>query len=175
MTLMEAINHLDAVKPNSYGQREKITWLSNLDGLIKKEIIDTHEHNVELIENKSTGKVDLVAFDMVIDSFSINEKGEYVSNKGTTYENKQAVIAYGKGVKYPYSEYTEADLTKKLIASAPYDDIYIKWLEAKIDYANGEYQKYNNSALAFNEAYQRFARAYHREHRPINTAKTTNF
>lgn len=175
MTLMEAINHLDAVKPNSYGQREKIKWLSNLDGLIKKEIIETHEHDVELIENKSTGKVDLVAFDMVIDSFSINEKGEYVSKKGTTYANKQAVIAYGKGVKYPYSEYTEADLTKKLIASAPYDDIYIKWLEAKIDFANGEYQKYNNSALAFNEGYQRFARFYHREHRPKNTAEFTNF
>lgn len=123
MTLMEAINHLDAVKPNSYGQREKITWLSNLDGLIKKEIIETHEGGENVI----------------------------------------------------FGGYTEADLMKSLIAPAPYDDIYIKWLEAKIDYANGEYQKYNNSALAFNEGYQRFARAYHREHRPINTAKTTNF
>lgn len=123
MTLMEAINHLDAVKPNSYGQREKIKWLSNLDGLIKKEIIDTHED----------------------------------------------------GEKVIFGGYTEADLMKNLIAPAPYDDIYIKWLEAKIDYANGEYQKYNNSALAFNEGYQRFARAYHREHRPKNTAEFTNF
>ena len=123
MTLMEAINHLDAVKPNSYGQREKITWLSNLDGLIKKEIIDTHED----------------------------------------------------GEKVIFGGYTEADLTKTLIVPAPYDDIYIKWLEAKIDFANGEYLKYNNSALAFNEEYQRFARCYHREHRPINTAKFTNF
>lgn len=175
MTLMEAINHLDAVKPNGYRQSEKISWLSTLDGKIKKEIIDTHEHNVELIEYKSTGKVDLVAFDMVIDSFSINEKGEYVSKKGTTYANKQAVIAYGKGLKYPFSGYTEADLMKKLIVPAPYDDIYIKWLEAKIDFANGEYQKYNNAALAFNEEYQRFSRAYHRENRPINTAEFTNF
>jgi hypothetical protein len=120
---MEAINHLDALKPNSYGQREKIKWLSNLDGLIKKEIIDTHED----------------------------------------------------GEKVIFGGYTEADLMKNLIAPAPYDDIYIKWLEAKIDYANGEYQKYNNSALAFNEGYQRFARAYHREHRPKNTAEFTNF
>lgn len=123
MTLMEAINHLDAVKPNSYGQREKIKWLSNLDGLIKKEIIETHEGGENVI----------------------------------------------------FGGYTEADLMKSLIAPAPYDDIYIKWLEAKIDYANGEYQKYNNSALAFNEGYQRFARAYHREHRPKNTAEFTNF
>lgn len=123
MTLMEAINHLDAVKPNGYKQNEKIRWLSTLDGKIKKEIIDTHEG----------------------------------------------------GEKVIFGGYTEADLTKKLIVPAPYDDIYIKWLEAKIDFANGEYQKYNNAALAFNEEYQRFSRAYHRENRPINTAEFTNF
>lgn len=123
MTLMEAINHLDAVKPNGYKQNEKIRWLSTLDGMIKKEIIETHED----------------------------------------------------GEKVIFGGYTEADLTKTLIVHAPYDDIYIKWLEAKIDFANGEYLKYNNSALAFNEEYQRFARAYHREHRPINTAEFTNF
>lgn len=43
MTIIEAITHIDTVKPNSYGQTEKIKWLSELDGVIKAEIIDTHE------------------------------------------------------------------------------------------------------------------------------------
>ena len=43
MTRMEAINRIDAVKPNVYGQEEKLRWLSVLDGIVKKEIIDTHE------------------------------------------------------------------------------------------------------------------------------------
>lgn len=123
MTLIEAINHVDSVKPNSYGQREKIRWLSNLDGLIKREIIDKYEGG------------DSVAF----------------------------------------SEYTEADIMKRLIVPAPYDDVYIKWLEAQIDFANGEYGKYNNAALAFNEAYQRYARAYNRENKPKKSVGFTNF
>ena len=43
MTIIEAINHIDSLKPNSYTQADKIIWLSNLDGIIKNEIIDTHE------------------------------------------------------------------------------------------------------------------------------------
>ena len=43
MQLLEAINKIDALKPNTYSPDEKIWWLSELDGMIKKEIIDTHE------------------------------------------------------------------------------------------------------------------------------------
>ena len=43
MTIIEAINRIDELKPNSYTYLEKIGWLSKLDGTIKKNIIDTHE------------------------------------------------------------------------------------------------------------------------------------
>lgn len=43
MTLLEAITRIDALKPNRYSQSEKVKWLSSLDGIIKREIIDTHE------------------------------------------------------------------------------------------------------------------------------------
>lgn len=43
MTIMEAIHAIDSLKPNSYSESDKIRWLSTLDGLIKIEIIDTHE------------------------------------------------------------------------------------------------------------------------------------
>ena len=42
MTILEAINRVDTTKPNSYTQPEKVDWLSTLDGIIKKELIDTH-------------------------------------------------------------------------------------------------------------------------------------
>lgn len=123
MTVMEAINHVDAVKPNGYRQSEKIRWLSYLDGIIKKEIIDTHEG----------------------------------------------------GEKVSFSGYTDNSLMTELLVPAPYDDIYIKWLEAQIDYANGEYGKYNNSITMYNNAYMAFAKAYNREHLPKNTAGFKNF
>lgn len=43
MKILEAITKIDTLKPNSYTQDEKIKWLSTLDGIIKTEIIDTHE------------------------------------------------------------------------------------------------------------------------------------
>ncbi|MBO7250865.1 MAG: hypothetical protein J6V42_06285 [Clostridia bacterium] len=120
MTVMGAINQLNAVKPNNYGQTEKIKWLSTLDGMIKAEIIDTHEG--------------------------------------------------AEDVSLP--EYSESSLMQELLVGAPHDDIYIKWLEAQIDYANGEYGRYNNTMTMFNAAYDAYARYYNRTHMPLQKSFT---
>lgn len=118
MTILEAINRVDATKPNSYTQIEKIDWLSTLDGIIKKEIIDTHEGGENIV------------FDV-------------------------------------YDADTSLDTV--LLVPAPYDDIYIRWLESRIDYANGEYNKYNNSATAYNTAFEAYASYYNRHNMPKHT------
>lgn len=115
MTILEAINRVDTTKPNSYTQIEKVDWLSTLDGIIKKEIIDTHEGGEAIV---------FVGYD------------------------------------------TNTDLDTPLLVPAPYDDIYIRWLEARIDYANGEYNKYNNSATAYNTAFEAYSRYYNMYHVP---------
>lgn len=46
MTIKEAINYIDTVKPNNYSQNDKILWLSRLDGKVKEEIIDTHDSDL---------------------------------------------------------------------------------------------------------------------------------
>lgn len=123
MKVIEAINHIDAVKPNAYSQDVKIKWLSTLDGIIKKEIIDTHEG--------------------------------------------------GEGVSF--TGYTATSLMTEMLVPAPYDDIYIKWLEAQIDYANGEFKRYNNTKNMYNNAYLAYAAAYNREHLPKGPSSFTNF
>ena len=123
MKVIAAINHIDAVKPNAYGQEVKIRWLSQLDGIIKKEIIDTHEGGDEI----------------------------------------------------NFSEYSSESLMKEMLVPSPYDDIYIKCLEAQIDYANGEYGRYNNSITMYNTAYLAFAKAYNREHKSVGNPKYTNW
>lgn len=115
MTIIEAINRIDSLKPNNYTQEDKVRWLSNLDGVIKKEIIDTHEGS----EN--------VTF--------------------TGYES-------------------DTPLETALLVPFPYDDIYLKWLEAQIDYANGETARYTNSMIMYNTAYSAFERYYNRTHMP---------
>lgn len=116
MTIIEAINRIDILKPNTYDPETKVYWLSKLDGIIFDKIIKTHE--------------------------------------GAEAEKFDGYVA-------------ETPMDTKLIISAPYDDIYIKWLEAQIDYANGEYDKYNNSIVAYNDAYAEFERHYNRTHMPI--------
>ena len=116
MKIIEAINKIDALKPNNYTQEDKIGWLSTLDGLIKNEIIDTHE-------------------------------------------NKDNITFAG------YTAETSTDT--ELLVPAPYEDVYIKWLEAQIDYANGEIGKYNNGMTMFNSAYSAFERYYNRNNMPL--------
>jgi hypothetical protein len=119
MTIIEAINGIDALKPNQYTQEQKIEWLSKIDGLIKEQVVDTHE-----------GGVDIESID-----------------------------------------YSIVPINTKLLIPAPYDEIYLHYLTMKIDYAMGEYQKYNNSAQVYNTALQEYKRWYNREHMPKSVAK----
>ena len=116
MTLIEAITRIDALKPNSYSQLDKIRWLSDLDWSIKTAIINTHEG------------ANNVAF---------------------------------RG----YNESTPLDT--ELLVPPPHDVVYLRWLESRIDYANGEIDRYNNSTVAFNEAYSAYSNYYNREHMPL--------
>lgn len=59
-------------------------------------------------------------------------------------------------------------LSTELLIPAPYDDIYLRWLEAQIDYANGEYGKFNNSIAMYNTAYVALTNYYNRTHMPIS-------
>ena len=43
MTIIEAITSADNLKHNAFALDIKISWLSKLDWMIKKHIIDTHE------------------------------------------------------------------------------------------------------------------------------------
>lgn len=121
MTIIDALSRIDEVKPNGYSQGEKVAWLSTLDGMVKREIIDTHER----CGKECCASVDFDGYD------------------------------------------AQQDIQTKLLIPEPYADAYLRWLEAQIDYANGEYGKYNNSIAMFNSAYASFANFYNRTHMPI--------
>ncbi len=118
MTILEAINQVDALKPNAFLQEDKIRWLNTVENYIKTEIIDTHE---------GAEKVTFTGYDM------------------------------------------NSALDTVLIVPSPYDVLYLRWLEAQIDYANGELGKYNNSITMFNSAYADFRNHYNRKNMPKGT------
>ena len=118
MKIVEAISRIDGLKHNTYTQGEKIAWLSRLDSMVKRLIIDTHEGGEDVV---FTG----------------------------------------------YDENT--DVFTDLLVPEPFDEMYLRWLEARIDYANGEYDKYNNSILMYQTVYDSYANYYNRNHMPKGT------
>ncbi len=64
-----------------------------------------------------------------------------------------------------YGQDTDPDTV--LLAPPPYDEIYRFFLEMHIDLVNQEYDKYNNSAILYANAWGQLARMWNREHRPI--------
>lgn len=115
MTLQQAIDRIDTTMHNTYSREQKVEWLSRLDSMVQRLIIDTHEG------------------------------GDSVDFAG-------------------YDDRTGMDTV--LLAPAPFDEMYVRWLEAQIYYANGEYDKYNNAILMYQTAYDGYANYYNRSHLP---------
>ena len=115
MKIIEAINQIDSQKPNTYSYNEKLSWLSRLDSMVKRLIIDTHEGGDDV---------------------------EFTGYDASTDQNTEMLVP------------------------APFDEMYIRWLEAQIDYTNEEYDRYNNAVLMYQTAYDGFSAWYNRNHMP---------
>ena len=72
-----------------------------------------------------------------------------------------------------YDESTPLDTV--LIAPAPYDEMYVYWLEAQSDYNNGEIGRYNNSISMFNSVLESFRNNYNSKHKPLQKNKMKYF
>lgn len=117
MTIIEAINKVDALKFNTYSQNDKITWLSKLDLAVKRLILDN----------------------------------------------------YGNNPAPAFTGYTEdTPLNTVLLVPAPFDEIYLRWMEAQIDYYNGENDRYNNSIMLYNAMFDAYASYYTRHNVPCS-------
>ena len=63
------------------------------------------------------------------------------------------------------------DQETELLVPAPYDEMYLRWLEAMIDYHNSDDDRYNNAIILFNNAYEGYKKHYTRTHMPISKGK----
>ena len=175
MTLIEAINRIDNLKQNGYSREEKIGWLSTLDGIIKEQIIDTHEGATkeeainEYIQNNITEYEKSVNEYAKINEVSIEEAKAQIPFREIKYKEAKEYVENNRN-DVMFSGYNESTpLDTQLIVPAPYDDMYIFYLESKIDYANNEITRYNNSNAMFTSAFSEFQRAYNRTHMPKKT------
>ncbi len=104
-------------------------------------------------------------------SYNQTEKIKWLSTLDGIIKT-EIIDAHNGAENVVFNGYTEdTALTTPLLVPAPYDEIYLFWLESKIDYWNGEIGKYNNSISMYNEAYSTYQRYYNRKNMP----KSKNF
>ena len=120
MKIIEAINRIDSLKHNTYSPSDKVEWLSRVDWMVKRHIIDAHE---------GAEKVSFTGYD------------------------------------------DNTDRQTELLVPAPYDELYLRWMEAQIDYHNGEYKKYNNAIIMYNTAFDAYQKYYVRTQTPIQAGR----
>ncbi len=160
MTVIQAINEVDNLKPNMYGLPEKIKWLSRLDRRIFEQILLTHELSEEekqpfLPEPEEETETEAPAV----------EPSDY-----SPWVN-HSHVPQGKSPELVFNGYTEEDTDKELIVGEPYDEVYVHWLEAQIDWNNMEYAGFNNTNAMFESVYSAFRNAFNQTHMPLGVRK----
>lgn len=108
-------------------------------------------------------------------TYSMEDKVDWLS--ALDFKVKSKIIdLHEQNEMVPFTGYdTDDDIDKDLLAPAPYDEMYLRWLEAQIDYYNGEEDRYNNSIILFNNAYEDYKKHYTRTHMPISRGKRFAF
>lgn len=106
--------------------------------------------------------------------YTIKEKVMWLSFIEAIIINEVLKTHEGYDGRYDMFEgYSEDKLTVKLIVPAPYDRLYTQYLKMKIDEANGEITRYNNSAALYNAYMSEYRKYYNKTHMPIDVTKKT--
>lgn len=98
-------------------------------------------------------------------TYSESDKVAWLSE--VDWDVKKNVLDTHEGNEVEFTGYDDnIDRNTELLIPAPYDKAYLLWMEAQIDYYNGEYDKYNNALEMFYAAYGEFKSNYNRTHMP---------
>lgn len=198
MKLTDCIAYADRIKPNAFTDEDKTRWISELEGMVCTEVfqIDASEFRPYALSASYTAEgicfpeADLIRLKSPIpDEFpvgglinlSTGAGSIYAENSGSTKYRITAISPDGCGIRIdgnlPATGHEEdtADWTLAydgaetvLLVRPPHDKIYWSWLVAQIDFANGEYNKYENSLRMFNGYWGEYLRWFSRNFRPAD-------
>lgn len=94
MTIIEAINRADSLKPNGYTQDDKVYWLSTLDGMVMTQVLDKYLTEEEKVKFKGyTPETELTTSLLVNEPYSdmyllwLQSKAEFYDGETDRYNN----------------------------------------------------------------------------------------
>ena len=117
--------------------------------------------------NEASRSLDSLKFN----TYTQDNKVEWLSRLDSMV--KQQIIDTHEGAEsVSFNGYTaDTPLDTVLLVPAPYDEVYLRWMEAQIDYHNGEYDKYNNAIIMFNTAFEAYQKHYNSAHKPVQRGR----
>lgn len=104
-------------------------------------------------------------------TYTQDDKVQWLSRLDSMVKN-QIIDTHEGAEAVSFSGYTTDTPTDTiLLVPAPYDEVYLRWMEAQIDYHNGEYDKYNNAIILFNTAFEAYKQHYNIAHKPVQRGR----
>ena len=98
MTIAEAISLVDKLKPNQYTEDMKKNWLSKLDGLVFREVFQTHEDNpIESFEGYEEAGMEtelLIPYPYDEDIYNYFLQASIDKENGETAKYNQSITLY---------------------------------------------------------------------------------
>jgi hypothetical protein len=111
----------------------------------------------------TVGEIIAEVDDLKPNTFDVAMKIRWLSQlDGKVYNDVICTHEADEKTKYHGHE----EVSEELLVRDPYTDIYRYYLYAMMDYSNEETERYQNSMLMFNNAYQAFCNYYNRTHKP---------
>lgn len=98
-------------------------------------------------------------------AYSEEQKTRWISDCEGMVQTRIFLWALTEIISYAWP----ADKETVLLVDPPHDKLYLSYLYAMIDFANGEYAKYQNSMQMFNAEFSEFMRWFAGAYRPADT------
>ena len=188
------MDFVDRVKPNAFSPAEKTVWLNEVEGMVQTDVMLFAQTSVLSYvygaEWEGTGVYFPDDRTMVFPSPTDFHAGgeltvcgcaDYAGNEITAKRvlecsENGSVLTFEKGAFRDIGEEGESGSVKavfdggptELLVSAPYHKIYYTYVMAMIDFANGEYNRYQNTMALFNSFFDCFTRWYAQTYRPAD-------
>ena len=98
-------------------------------------------------------------------AFSEENKIQFLNEAEGVVQTEVFLLAVEDVTTYSWPE----DKETKLLAEPPHDKLYLQYVAAQIDYANGEYDRYQNKMQMYNAYLSEFMRWFAERYRPADT------
>ncbi len=192
MTIKALFDYVDEIKPNAFSDATKTVWLNEVEGMVQTEAFLWHDSEcfqyryaaqvsaaISFPDDHTMGFSDLT----VLKYF--RPGGKLTFTPGSPYAgNAKTNIAIqgvgANGLLFAENSFSATGTTEvttpltydgsgvELLVEPPHSKLYAEYIMARIDYANGEYDKYDNTMQMFNAFWGEFMRWFARVYAPAD-------